>query len=145
MADVGNVISAGASIFSGFEQRRAAKEASYAARYRADIMRIRATQAAADGQRDINQTLDAIASLRSGRGLSADSPTAAAIREGVRERGADAKNNAVLTQLLGMDAELNQARSLSRSANAFVIQGFANAATTLSDSFSFRDLLPFGG
>lgn len=127
-------VSAGASIYGGLQQRRAAKEAAMAADYRAGVMRLRADQASAEGARELSDTLNAIKAVRASRGLSADSPTARAIRAAERERGAARTNNAALSQLLGMDAERNQARGLRSSANFYAVQGFANAASTLASA-----------
>lgn len=121
-----NAVAAGANIWSGFARSRAAREEAMAAEYRAGINRLRARQQGAQGAESVVQTLAAIQTLRAGRGLSADSPTAALIRRGIRRRGADATNNAVLTSLLGADAEMNNAAGLRRSAPLYVVQGFAN-------------------
>lgn len=139
------VISAGSSIYSGFEARRADLEAAKAAEYRAGIARLGATQQAARGAQDMNQALGAIQALRAGRGLSAGSPTAAAIMGGTRRRAADATNTAVLNQLIGMDAQRNQASQLRRGANNHVIKGFANAATSALGSESLMGALGGGG
>lgn len=128
------IISAGSSIMGGLERRRAAREQAMAADYRAKIYGLRADQAGAEGARNTEQTLQAIKAIRSRRGLSADSPTAAAIRAATRRRGAEATNNAVLSQLLGQDAERNEASGLRRASNWYAVKGFADAAVTLGNA-----------
>lgn len=120
------------SIGSGLQRRKAALEQAYAAEYRANIQRIRAKQVGAQGSRQTNQVLDGIRALRAGRGVSMDSPTAQAIERGVRDRGNEAENTAILSQLLGMDAEQNKARGLRDAAPWYAIQGFADGLSSFA-------------
>ena len=129
-----DAVSATASLMGGFERRRAAKEQAMAAEYRAGISRLRSKQVAAEGARNLNDTIGAINAIRAARGLSQDSGTAQAIARGAREDNAAATNSAVLSELLDMDAERNKARSLKRSAGMYAFQGFAEAASTMSSS-----------
>jgi len=143
-AGVTSAVSGAASIASGFSRRAALKSQAKSAEFEAQIAELRADQASADRRAELNDTIAAINTIRAARGVSGDSPNAAAIRAQARRESRRAESREVLGERLGAVSKRTETSSLRRAAPFAVIGGIAEGLPSFASAASRFDK-GFGG
>jgi len=130
------VASAGMSLLGGVGEARSMDAQAKAAEYRAKGLKLQGKQVGAERARDLNMILGTIDAIRSGRGVSLDSPTAMVIERAQKKRSDTIGNAEQLEIAQGVVSEKYSASQLRKGKKFAILGGFAQATSQLAGAAS---------
>lgn len=135
MSQLFPIAGAAGSIIGGLGQRAALKTEARHLEFQAKAERLRGKQISAARRDDLNETLAAIDSIRTSRGLEADSIGSLAIRREQRQNARTNENAEVLSSKFRETDLKASAASRRRAAPFAVLSGVANAGSIIASAF----------
>lgn len=123
------------SLAQGLGQRAALKSQAKHLEYQANAERIRGKQISEVRRQELSEALATIDTMRVGRGLSMDSPTAVALRRRTTQNSRNNENAEVLSSKFRETDLKTQAAAKRRAAPFALIGGITNAASLAHSAY----------